>query len=62
VYFGVILEVMSSFGLLPLLLFLILVLISQRSLILALDLISLDSVGVDAVAAAVHVPDAYHLY
>ena len=61
-YLGVILEVMSSFGLLPLLLFLILVLISQRCLILALDLISLDSVGVDAVAAAVHVPDADHLY
>ena len=53
---------MSSFGLLALLLFLVLFLISQGRLILALDLVSLDSVGVDAVAAAVHVADADHLY
>lgn len=59
--FRVILKVMSSLGDFAFLFLLIFVLIFEGGFVLGLDLISLNSVIIDAVCATVHVGDAYHL-
>lgn len=59
--FGIILEVMPSLAGLALLLLLIFVLILEGSLVLRLNLVSLNPIAIDAVGTTIHVANAYHL-